>query len=148
LQPYANSYASEVDSYRSQPHANSYAWEVDSYRSQHHANSYAPEAESCALEVESYALEVVQHLLEKNFTTIYRFHDKLIKTFNYAQKTSCQYVLIIGLEEWKNKNVIIKNQKTKEQQVVHFDDIVKYLRKKTQNNSVKQTSDIKSPSKI
>jgi hypothetical protein len=25
LQPYANSYASEVDSYRSQPHANSYA---------------------------------------------------------------------------------------------------------------------------
>jgi histidyl-tRNA synthetase len=74
--------------------------------------------------VEPYALKVIQHLHKKNIEAVCRFDDnKLVKTFNYATKINSRFVVILGLEEQKNHNVIIKDQLTMKQLVTPFDEM-------------------------
>lgn len=54
--------------------------------------------------------------------------DKLGKQFKYANKQSIPYVVVIGLEEFANKIVQLKNMKTEEQKAVAVESIVDELK--------------------
>lgn len=64
-----------------------------------------------------YALEVARELRQKDVNTEVFLEDKKLKAkFKYADKLNIPYVIVLGEEEYKNKNITIKNMQTGEQE--------------------------------
>lgn len=58
--------------------------------------------------------------------------NKLTKHFKYAEKVNANFVIIIGEKEIRENCVIVKNQKTLQQEKVKIDDLVNFIVKNKQ----------------
>ncbi len=78
----------------------------------------------------SYSLFVSNILRKSNFKTICNFNSIKIKNhFSLATKLNAEYVIIIGQNEFKNKTITIKNQKTLIQKTIDTNNLLKFLNK-------------------
>ena len=73
------------------------------------------------------AFEVMQQLRNNN-TRCEMYHEtsKFDKQFRYAEKKNIPYIIIIGSKELEEKNCVIKNLRTGEQQAISIDDLLKF----------------------
>src|SRR5690554_7781380 len=77
----------------------------------------------------TYGLKVLSQIRAKGISAeIYPEAAKLKKQFNYADKKSIPYVMLVGSEEMAQQKVTIKNMKSGEQQMLALDNIVDILR--------------------
>lgn len=73
-------------------------------------------------------LEIVKKLQNKNIKTeFYLTPDKLDKQLKYADKKNIPFVIILGPNEIKKKEVTIKNLLTREQSTVSLDKVDQFL---------------------
>jgi histidyl-tRNA synthetase len=79
-------------------------------------------------ETEIDILNLISKLQNKNISSIiYPDNDKLSKQIKYATSLNIPYIAIIGTNEAKNNQIMIKNLKTTEQKLVSFDQLVNML---------------------
>jgi len=73
----------------------------------------------------SYALRLMQDLRNQGIRCeLYPEQVKLDKQFKYAEKRNIPYAVIIGSKELEEKNAVLKNLKTGEQQVLDKDKLL------------------------
>ncbi|MEO8771678.1 MAG: histidine--tRNA ligase [Ferruginibacter sp.] len=74
------------------------------------------------------AYKIMLELRKQNIACeLYHESSKLDKQFKYAEKKNIPYVVIIGSKEIENKNAVIKNLKTGEQQNVLLDELSSFF---------------------
>jgi len=75
------------------------------------------------------SLIIADNLRKNNISTIlYPVPtEKLDKQLKYANKKNIPYVIIIGPEEVANKNVVLKDMRTGEQQKLNIEEVIKLL---------------------
>jgi len=80
-------------------------------------------------ETEKNILDLVSKLRDQNISSIiYPDSDKLGKQIKYATSLNIPYLAIIGTDEAKNDQIMLKNLITTEQKLINFDDLVKILK--------------------
>jgi len=83
-----------------------------------------------APETETNILNLVSKLRSQNISSIiYPDTDKLGKQIKYADNLGISYLAIIGTDEAKNNQIMLKNLKTTEQKLVSFEELIKILKK-------------------
>jgi len=81
-------------------------------------------------ETETNILNLVSKLRSQNISSIiYPDTDKLGKQIKYADNLGISYLAIIGTDEAKNNQIMLKNLKTTEQKLVSFEELIKILKK-------------------
>lgn len=81
-------------------------------------------------ETETNILNLVSTLRNQNISSIiYPDSDKLGKQIKYADNMGINYLAIIGTDEAKNNQIMLKNLKTTEQKLVSLDELTKILKK-------------------
>ncbi|MBQ7668656.1 MAG: histidine--tRNA ligase [Clostridia bacterium] len=76
----------------------------------------------------SYSIKLASALREKGINTEVYYNQKSIKgKFNYANKLSIPYVVVIGDDEIKENKYTIKDMEKGEQQTVTLDELLKIL---------------------
>ena len=77
-----------------------------------------------------FAFNIAQRLRQNNIACEL-FHEpaKMDKQFKYAEKKNIPYVVIIGSKEIENKNAVVKNLKTGQQQNVLLDELTLFFAK-------------------
>jgi histidyl-tRNA synthetase len=79
-------------------------------------------------ETETNILNLVSKLRNLNISSIvYPDSDKLSKQIKYATSLNIPYLAIIGTDEAKKNQIMIKNLKTTEQRLVDFDELVDFV---------------------
>ena len=79
-------------------------------------------------ETETNILNLVSSLRNKNIASIvYPDNDKLVKQIKYALSLGISYLAIIGTDEAKNNQIMLKNLNTTEQKLVSFEELVNML---------------------
>jgi histidyl-tRNA synthetase len=79
-------------------------------------------------ETESNILDLVSKLRNLNISSIvYPDSDKLSKQIKYATSLNIPYLAIIGTNEAKNNQIMVKNLETTEQKLVDFDELVDFI---------------------
>jgi histidyl-tRNA synthetase len=74
-----------------------------------------------------FAYSILQQLREKGIASeIYHEALKMDKQFKYAEKKNIPWVVIIGSRELENKNCVLKNLKTGEQQALSVEQLLSY----------------------
>jgi histidyl-tRNA synthetase len=80
-------------------------------------------------ETESNILNLTSQLRNQNIASIiYPDNDKLPKQIKYAISLNIPYLAIIGTDEAKNNQIMLKNLKTTEQKLVSFEELVKTIK--------------------
>lgn len=80
-------------------------------------------------ETETNILNLISKLRDQNIPSIiYPDTDKLGKQIKYADNMGITYLAIIGPDEAKNNQIMLKNLKTTEQKLVNFDELIKMLK--------------------
>lgn len=75
-----------------------------------------------------YALSISNCLKQNAISSLTKFGtNKLEKHFKYAQKQKAKFVIIFGEKEIKENVVLIKDQKTRQQEKIELKNIVSYL---------------------
>ncbi len=73
------------------------------------------------------AFELMQQLRNNNTRCeLYHETSKFDKQFRYAEKKNIPYIIITGSRELEEKNCVIKNLRTSEQQTLSIDDLLKF----------------------
>jgi histidyl-tRNA synthetase len=71
-------------------------------------------------------LQLTSKLRNQNISCIvYPDNDKLGKQIKYATSLGIPYLAIIGTDEAKNNQIMIKNLITTEQKLVNFEELIK-----------------------
>ncbi len=80
-------------------------------------------------ETETDILNLISNLRNKNIPSIiYPDNDKLAKQIKYATFLNIPYLAIIGTDEAKNNQIMLKNLETTKQKLVSFDELIKILK--------------------
>lgn len=80
-------------------------------------------------ETETNILNLISNLRSQNIPSlIYPDNDKLGKQIKYATSLNIPYLAIIGTDEAKNNQIMLKNLETTEQKSVNLDDLIKILK--------------------
>ena len=75
-----------------------------------------------------YALSISNYLKQNAISSLTKFGtNKLEKHFKYAQKQNARFVIIFGEKEIKENVVLVKDQKTRQQEKIELKNIVSYL---------------------
>ena len=75
-----------------------------------------------------YALKVTMGLRFAGFITEMDYMNRNIKSnFKQADRLNSKYILIIGEDEVKNNTITVKNNETKESEVISINDLIYYL---------------------
>ncbi|MDD4785434.1 MAG: His/Gly/Thr/Pro-type tRNA ligase C-terminal domain-containing protein, partial [Candidatus Shapirobacteria bacterium] len=79
-------------------------------------------------ETESDILALLSKLQNKNIpSSIYPDNDKLSKQIKYALSLGIPYLAIIGTDEAKNNQIMLKNLTTTEQKLISFEELINML---------------------
>lgn len=80
-------------------------------------------------EESKYAYHLMQ-IVRRNGISCELYHEKtkFDKQFRYAEKKNIPYVIIIGTEEMKSDNIVVKNIKTGEQVTIAGNSLASYLK--------------------
>lgn len=79
-------------------------------------------------ETEKESLQLVTKIRRGNISAvIYPTSEKIGKQIKYALDLGIKYVAIIGPDEAKNNQIMLKNLETTEQKLVNFDELIKSL---------------------
>lgn len=82
--------------------------------------------------LQSVGFEAVQMLRRHGIRAdLYPAGEKMKKQMKYADRTDADYIVIVGEEEWKKKEVAVKNMKSGHQYNVSLPDAVKIILEKT-----------------
>ncbi len=77
-----------------------------------------------------YALSISNCLKQNAISSLTKFGaNKLEKHFKYAQKQKAKFVIIFGEKEIKKNVVLVKNQKTRQQEEIELKKLIPYLHK-------------------
>ena len=80
-------------------------------------------------ETETSILNLISKLRDQNIPSIiYPDTDKLGKQIKYADNMGITYLAIIGTDEAKNNQIMLKNLKTTEQKLVSLEELIKILK--------------------
>lgn len=80
-------------------------------------------------ETETNILNLISKLRGQNIPSIiYPDAEKLGKQIKYADNMGISYLAIIGTDEAKNNQIMLKNLKTTEQKLVSFEELIKMLK--------------------
>lgn len=80
-------------------------------------------------ETETNILSLISKLRNQNISSnIYPDNDKLAKQIKYAVSLGIPYLAIIGTDEVKNNQIMLKNLETTEQKAVNFEELIKILK--------------------
>lgn len=80
-------------------------------------------------ETEKNSLELVTKLRQNNISSVvYPTSEKIGKQIKYALDLGIKYIAIIGPDEAKNNQIMLKNLETTEQKLVSFDELIVSLR--------------------
>jgi len=80
-------------------------------------------------ETETNILNLISKLRDQNISSIiYPEAEKLGKQIKYADNMGISYLAIIGTNEAKNNQIMLKNLKTTEQKLVNFEELIKMLK--------------------
>lgn len=75
------------------------------------------------------ALEITEELRKNNFKVSIDYNNRSMKShMKKADKLQVSYTIILGEDELKNNKVVIKNFKTREQNEVDIENIVKFIK--------------------
>lgn len=78
-----------------------------------------------------YALSISNCLKQNAISSLTKFGvNKLEKHFKYAQKQKAKFIIIFGDKEIKKNIVLVKDQKTRQQEEIELKNLVPYLHKK------------------
>ena len=78
-----------------------------------------------------YALSISTCLKQNGFSSLTKFEtNKLEKHFKYAQKQKAKFIVIFGEKEIKKNIVLVKDQKTRQQEEIELKNLISYLHKK------------------
>lgn len=79
-------------------------------------------------ETENESINLVSKLREKNISAIvYPTSEKIGKQIKYTLDLGIKFIAIIGPDEAKNNQIMLKNLETAEQKLVDFNELQKYL---------------------
>ncbi|MDO4779026.1 MAG: histidine--tRNA ligase [Tissierellia bacterium] len=79
-------------------------------------------------EEHDFAIEVVGELRKSNIPSLVYFEGgKMKKKFQYADKSNCKFVVIIGEEEKRERKVSVKNLETGNQEAVKIEQLLDYI---------------------
>ena len=74
------------------------------------------------------AFKILQSLREEGIVSEMDYQDRSLKgQMRLANKLGCRYVVILGEEEQKRQNVILRDMKNKSQKEVRLDALIKEL---------------------
>lgn len=80
-------------------------------------------------ETQKEILELTNRLRQENISSIiYPDNDKLGKQIKYALSLNIPYLAIIGTNEAKKNQIMLKNLNTTDQQLVNFEELVKIIK--------------------
>ncbi|MBY5959456.1 histidine--tRNA ligase [Membranicola marinus] len=81
----------------------------------------------------AYGFDILQQLRAKGIRSdLYPSGAKMKKQMKYANRINARYIMILGPEEWENKEIAIKNMITGKQYNVNIDDAVDIILEKTE----------------
>jgi len=76
-----------------------------------------------------YAFELMQQLRTSGISCeLFYETSKLDKQFKYASKKNILYAVIVGSDEMKSQTVVIKNLETGQQETVHENEVIDFLK--------------------
>jgi histidyl-tRNA synthetase len=79
-------------------------------------------------ETENDSIKLVSKLRENNISAIvYPTSEKIGKQIKYALDLGVKFVAIIGPDETKNNQIMLKNLETSEQKLVNFEELIKLI---------------------
>ena len=79
-------------------------------------------------ETENESIKLVSKLRENNISAIvYPTSEKIGKQIKYALDLGIKFVAIIGPDEAKNNQIMLKNLETSEQKLVNFEELIKLI---------------------
>lgn len=79
-------------------------------------------------EEHDFAIEVVGELRKSNIPSLVYFEGgKMKKKFQYADKSNCKFVVIVGEEEKRERKVSVKNLETGNQETVKIEQLLDYI---------------------
>ena len=80
-------------------------------------------------ETQKEILELTNRLRQENISSIiYPDNDKLGKQIKYALSLDIPYLTIIGTNEAKKNQIMLKNLNTTDQKLVNFEELVKIIK--------------------
>ena len=77
--------------------------------------------------IKKHALKIYDYLTENNFSVYWNYKYNLKKSLSLASEKKVKYVIIVGKEEEKNNNYILKNLSNGEQKAINLNDISDHI---------------------
>ena len=77
--------------------------------------------------LKKHALKIYDYLTKNNFSVYWNYKYNLKKSLSLASEKKVKYVIIVGKEEEKNNNYILKNLSNGEQKVINLNDISDHI---------------------
>ena len=77
--------------------------------------------------LKKHALKIYDYLTKNNFSVYWNYKYNLKKSLSLASEKKVKYVIIVGKEEEKNNNYILKNLSNGEQKAINLNDIPDHI---------------------
>ena len=77
--------------------------------------------------LKKHALKIYDYLTKNNFSVYWNYKYNLKKSLSLASEKKVKYVIIVGEEEEKNKNYILKNLSNGEQKALNLNDVSDHI---------------------
>ena len=77
--------------------------------------------------LKKHALKIYDYLTKNNFSVYWNYKYNLKKSLSLASEKKVKYVIIVGKEEEKNNNYILKNLSNGEQKAINLNDISDHI---------------------
>ena len=77
--------------------------------------------------LKKHALKIYDYLTNNNFSVYWNYKYNLKKSLSLASEKKVKYVIIVGKEEEKNNNYILKNLSNGEQKAINLNDISDHI---------------------
>ena len=77
--------------------------------------------------LKKHALKIYDYLTKNNFSVYWNYKYNLKKSLSLASEKKVKYVIIVGEEEGKNNNYILKNLANGEQKVLNLNDVSDHI---------------------
>ena len=82
------------------------------------------------IEAKRSSLEIIELFRQKNIRIAQSLvYDDLAKQIKQAEHIQTEYMIIIGLKEARERAVIVRNTRTRAQEIVAFNDLLKYIKR-------------------
>ena len=77
--------------------------------------------------LKKHALKIYDYLTNNNFSVYWNYKYNLKKSLSLASEKKVKYVIIVGKEEEKNNNYILKNLSNGEQKAINLNDVSNHI---------------------